>query len=74
MGVMLSSSTPGQMERRRGAWREDHWRRGHPEHQKLLEPLMTRAVTRGDLSDFSACGTPVAGTYIKQRLCSVVGG
>ena len=67
-------STPGQMERRRGAWREDHWLRGHPEHQKLLEPLMTRAVTRGDLSDFSACGTPVAGMYIKQRLCGVVGG
>lgn len=62
----MGSSTPGQMERRKSSWREDHWGRGHPEYQKLLEPVMTGAVTSGDLSAFPARGSPVAGSHIKH--------
>lgn len=63
---MLGSSPPNG--------EEAHWTRGHPEYQKVLEPLMTGAVNSGDLSAFPACGSPVPGSPIEHRLCHVAGG
>lgn len=73
IGVTLGSSTAGQMEKRKGPWREDHQGRGHPEYQKVLEPLVTGAVNRGDLSAFPASGSPGAGSHSKPRLCHLAG-
>ena len=73
-GVTLGSSIPGQMERRKGTWTEDHQGRGHLEYQKVLEPLMTGAMNRGGHSAFTAWGSPVAGSHRKHRLCHVAGG
>lgn len=57
MSVMLGSSAPGKIESRATASGE--------------EPLMTGAVTGGDLSAFPACGSPFPGSPIKHRLCHV---